>query len=113
MFLIQQLLHQPHVVQDSDLLIHVVFHVKTRSLQDDTQAQQHQESSRSLLRVKKDIILLMVFECQYAKTDTLLIKYYDSEMAAFLIGQNAAAAAMQSISEKLMRDFALYLQSKY
>ena len=62
----------------------------------------------------QQVVALRIYgQLKNKKTDAVLIKFYDSEIASFLLGQNAAAAAMQSISEKLMRDFALFLQSKY
>jgi hypothetical protein len=47
------------------------------------------------------------------ETDTVLLKYYDTENGSFTLGHGEAAQTIQIMIEKLMRDLVLYLKPKY
>lgn len=47
------------------------------------------------------------------KTGEVLIKYYDTAEASFLLGQSKAIEAFDVVAQALMQDLALYLKTKY
>jgi hypothetical protein len=46
-------------------------------------------------------------------TDQVILKYYDAETAMFTLGKNQAGDAFAGAAQKMMRDFVVYLKTRY